>query len=483
MVAMTAQSSIAVRAMATRNATSADQRDDTKGGDTTSQVVGTSLNDAYRAGKEASPRLQPSRLEALPPELRLRLLLSMPDLQTLRSLVHASPTLHAQYRHSRDRILRAFIGRELDGFLVDAYATQMSRPHELGSPRTNEKIVEFTDTYGNWLSAPESSPDLNSIEPERLRSMSAFYLSVAQPLAHQYCEWALGNFIPAILDFVAMTNPKPTAEALGINDLNPQRSELIRVFRAIYRYETYYNLFGCNEGKREGAPFTGDWTNHLLLYRFEPWEAEAVACIHAFIDDKYKKLLERSKDNLSPPNVRFTLENGVYRYDEPFRLLAEVNDYLEGMLSRGLRTTVQLLATHDDEGLVVKVRQCLRRSRNQDSTLKDALSEDAQSSRRYELDVPPDPRDEIARNRHCMDFTGDAVPPTEPPLGWVQLWGEGYANIYGEYVPKSVQRWGYVMWNKERWDFPIRHGLLERWCQWPSDDLEVGYMHYAWRPW
>lgn len=325
MVAMTAQSRIAVRATAARDATSASQRDDSNQADATSQVAQTPLNDAHGENKKASPRLQSSRLEALPPELRLRLLLSMPDLQTLCSLVHASPTLHAQYRHGRDRVLRALIGRELDGFLIDAYATQMSRPHELGSPRTNEKITEFTDTYGNWLSAPESSPDLNSVEPERLRSMSAFYLSVAQPLAHQYFQWALGNFIPAILDFVAQTNPKPTAEALGINDLNPQRSELIRVFRAIYRYETYYNLFGCNEGKREGAPFTSDWTNHLLLYRFEPWEAEALACFHTFIYDKYGEILERLKDNLCLPNVRFTLENGVYRYDEPFRLLAEVN--------------------------------------------------------------------------------------------------------------------------------------------------------------
>ncbi|KAI8716953.1 hypothetical protein NCS52_00990100 [Fusarium sp. LHS14.1] len=445
---MTAQSSLAFKPAAARDATSDDWHDDTNDRDATSQGVGTPLNGAHQAGKGAAPKCQfSSRLETLPAELRLRLLLSMSDLQTLRSLVHASPTLHAQYRHGRDRILRAFISRELDGFLIDAYATQMSRPQELGSPRTNEKIAEFTDTYGNWLSAPESSPDLNSIEPERLRSMVAFYLSIAQSLAHQYCEWALGKFIPVILDFVAQTNPRPTAEALGINDLTPQRSELIRVLRAIYRYETYYNLFGCNEGKREGAPFTGDWTNHLLLYRLEPWEAEAVACIHTFISDKYQEILDRLKDNLSPPNVRFTLENRVYRYNEPFRLLAEVNDYLEGLLSRGLSTAVQLLATHDDEELVVKVRHCLRPSRHQDSTLQGALSKDAQSSRRYDLDVPPDPRDEMARNRSCMEFTGDAVPPTGPPLGWLQLWGGGYSNIYGEYVPKCVQQWGYVMWN------------------------------------
>ncbi|RSL95474.1 hypothetical protein CDV31_013871 [Fusarium ambrosium] len=480
---MTAQSSLAVRATVARDATSDSQRDDKNDADATSQVARTPLHDAHRAGNKASPRSQPSsRLENLPPELRLRLLFSIPDLQTLCSLVHASPTLHAQYRHSRDRILRAFIGRELDGFLIDAYATHMSRPHELGSPRTNEKITEFTNTYGNWLSAPESSPDLNSIEPERLRSMSAFYLSVAQPLAHQYCEWALGNFIPAILDFVTREDFKPTAKDLGIDDLSPQRSELIRIFRAIYRYETYYNLFGCNEGKREGA-LAEEWTNHRLLYRLEPWEAEAVACIQAFIYDKHEEIVERFKDKLYPPNVRFALKNGVYRYDEPFHLVAGTNDYLESLLRRGLRTAVQLWATHDDEELIVKVREYLRSNRDLDSTLEDALSEIAQSTRRYELDVPPDPRDEMARDRHCMDFTGDAVPPTTPPSGWVHLWG-GYANIYGEYVPRTVQRWGYVMWNKERWDFPGGGDrLMDSQCRWPSDDPDVGDIHYSWRPW
>ncbi|RSL49592.1 hypothetical protein CEP54_012351 [Fusarium duplospermum] len=384
-------SNLAIREMAASGVTSDDDAD------AMSQVARTPL---HRVGNEASPRSQSSsRLDTLPPELRLRLLLSIPDLHTLRSIVHASPTLHAQYRHSRDRILRAFIGRELDGFLVDAYATHMSRPHELGSPRTNEMITEFTDTYGNWLSAPESSPDLNSIEPERLRSMSAFYLSVAQPLAHQYCEWALGNFIPAILDFVTRVDFKPTAKDLGIDDLNPQRSELIRIFRAIYRYETYYNLFGCNEGKREGV-LTAEWTNHRLLYHFEPWEAEAVACIQAFVYDKHEEIVERFKDNLYPPNVRFTLEDDVYRYNEPFHLIAGTNDYLESILRRGLRTTAQLWAPHDDEELIVKVRQYLRSNRDLDSTLEDALSEIAQSSRRYELDVPPDPRDKIARDRH-----------------------------------------------------------------------------------
>lgn len=72
--------------------------------------------------------------ENLAAELRFKLFSYMPDLPTLRSLVHTSPTLHAHYIYSRDSILRACVDRELDGFIVDAYANLMSRVRELGSP-------------------------------------------------------------------------------------------------------------------------------------------------------------------------------------------------------------------------------------------------------------------------------------------------------------------------------------------------------------
>ncbi|RYP14066.1 hypothetical protein DL765_006600 [Monosporascus sp. GIB2] len=85
-------------------------------------------------------------LENLPGELRSQLLSSTSDLPTLRPLVHASPTLHGQYRRDRNNVLRVRLDHELDGFLVDAYARLMSRVRELGSPRTDEKTTGLLDT-------------------------------------------------------------------------------------------------------------------------------------------------------------------------------------------------------------------------------------------------------------------------------------------------------------------------------------------------
>ncbi|KAK8054285.1 hypothetical protein PG996_013586 [Apiospora saccharicola] len=68
-----------------------------------------------------------SPLEGFPAELRTLLLWNVPDPTTLRSLVHASPVLHAQYRcDDRDGSLRACLGRDLDGFFKDAWATGLA---------------------------------------------------------------------------------------------------------------------------------------------------------------------------------------------------------------------------------------------------------------------------------------------------------------------------------------------------------------------
>lgn len=58
-----------------------------------------------------------SRLEMLPPEMRIQILMSMPDLETLHSFISASPTMHTQYLYSRHNILSACLGRELEASL------------------------------------------------------------------------------------------------------------------------------------------------------------------------------------------------------------------------------------------------------------------------------------------------------------------------------------------------------------------------------
>lgn len=98
--------------------------------------------------------------EVLPPEIRSHILLHIGDLRTLRSLVRASPTYHAQYRLDRDIILGICLGREIDGLGPDAYALFRSSVDVLGEWRSNEDIIRFLQDYRDRL-APTVAVGVN----------------------------------------------------------------------------------------------------------------------------------------------------------------------------------------------------------------------------------------------------------------------------------------------------------------------------------
>lgn len=266
---------------------------------------------------EATPNV-----ENLPAELRTQLLLSMPDLPTLRALIHASPTMHTQYRCNRENVLWTCLERELSGFFIDAYANLMSRVCELGSPRSDEKITNFLDTYRGWLSGASPLPDFQSIDSGYIRWMAAYHISVACPLARMYSSWALDNIKKTVSSPVARNGTEVLPIAQDSNGDSLSRSEEIRIFRALYRYEIYHHLFGRNKGRRHGG-FRHHEINEIFFSQFEPWEAEAVGCIDIFIRQKYEDIFSAVKEGLHPQNARFRLENGTLNPEGSFNLDGE----------------------------------------------------------------------------------------------------------------------------------------------------------------
>ena len=76
----------------------------------------------------------------------------------------------------------------------------------------------------------------------------------------------------------------------------------------------------------------------------------------------------------------------------------------------------------------------------------------------------PNARDVAETSRDLLEFAGDGVPPSGPPLGWVLLWGGTYANLYGEHVPETVRNWGYVFWDEHRWaDLDAEYLFADQW--------------------
>ena len=249
-----------------------------------------------------------SLLENLPAELRDHILLHMPDPPTLRALVRASPTLHAGYHANRNAILRACLARELDGWFVDAYACVNSRMRKESPTRTDARITRFLGGYRLWRSGPNPpGPDRGLRDPDSCRWLAAFHLSVVRPLTNQYAAWALANLSRASAEFAGgrqAADAEGGAEAGRDGQAPLRRSEEIRIFRALYQYETFYHLFGRNEGRRAGG-FRTHELNQLFVCLFDPWEAEALGCIDLVIRDRYKVIFAKVKWDLDDRDPTF----------------------------------------------------------------------------------------------------------------------------------------------------------------------------------
>jgi hypothetical protein len=137
-----------------------------------------------------------------------------------------------------------------------------------------------------------------------------------------FSNWALANLRKATSSLTTQEGAAKAVLKVKDNDIRLKRSEEIRIFRALYRYEAYYRLFGRNRGRRHGA-FRHHEINELFFYIFDPWEAEAVGCIDLFVRQRYKDIFDEVKEDLHPQNIKFRQEDGVYNYDGSFDLTVE----------------------------------------------------------------------------------------------------------------------------------------------------------------
>ena len=234
-----------------------------------------------------------SHLENLPAELREQILRQVPDLTSLHALVHASPVMHAVYRAGRDSILRSCLDRELDGVFLDAYACLMSRVFSLGPPQPDDMILGFLMSYCGWLTDSTSPP---FVEPDHLRWLAAFHRAVARPFVDRYTSWAQTN--------------SGTENSSSATDETAVDSERIHVFRALYRYQTFRNLFGHSDIGLGTNCFNE--INELFFCNLIFWDAEAVDRIELFANQASEDLFSQVKWDCYPENPSFCQPSGVF---------------------------------------------------------------------------------------------------------------------------------------------------------------------------
>lgn len=261
---------------------------------------------------------QPSSLESLPSEIRIRILENMPDIKSLDSLIHASPVYFAQYRLDRKsllcRCLEQDLGREV---LVEAYAAFKSRSSQIGTPTVpNRNVTDFVDSYGAWRYSSDPVVLLKSMPLTDIRWITWFQTLTVQPLATQFSTWALNNLKSAASKATGedriqteSTLPKETP----ISSVWPSgfsRMEQRRILRAFYRFETFCHLF-CG---REHQTFEHDDIARIFFSQFESWEVEEIHCVYTWIKQRYEEVVAEIKWELDPDNPKFA-DDPHYGYE------------------------------------------------------------------------------------------------------------------------------------------------------------------------
>lgn len=138
---------------------------------------------------------------------------------------------------------------------------------------------------------------------------------------------------------------------------------------------------------------------------------------------------------------------------------------MKGMTSSGLELLhIVLFKTKDHMQLVLTMQEKLGGW----CFLERILSDSHQFVWRLEHPLDRDQehiqRDRKQQQRDPLPFEGDKA--DAPPLAWTLIWQGTYSNLYGEYVPDVIRRWGYIMWDSWRLEETGAKEVLA--CQWET---------------
>ncbi|KAI1261903.1 hypothetical protein F5Y18DRAFT_400024, partial [Xylariaceae sp. FL1019] len=406
-----------------------------------------------------------SLLENMPSEMRLQILLHMPDLQTLSSLVHASPRMHKDYvgTYDRPKILAACLQREINDFFPDAYAVLMSQACEIGERVEGEDVDRFLHRkYQHWhdnpvaqLDDPHPLPDgVHSLRLEQRLWLYTFHLHLVRPLTFRYCHWALDNIWEAVRhQDTEQGESKHVSSKTSRNhglfasnekrrspcDVLLSRKEQTRIHRAFYRTQVFNQLWGqrldpYDLGSPGGVHF-GDyseyWANCNFFGIFEPWDVDAIASIDLFLRDQYTLIFKEVRDHFQPTHPRF--KNAEIQHHDGYEELDgtfvegydapvgsadlsiegredfgnHFNCYMNGTISCGLFVTLRLFASRDYEELCGNAERCLIWEDHTDPIMGDVLERDPQRlDWRIEAALKEDSSDDS--DDECEDSDNDA---------------------------------------------------------------------------
>ena len=207
-------------------------------------------------------------LDGLHTELKSEILHFMTDIESLKSLVHASPSFYYVYTGVRQSVLSTVVQREIHPEVIrDALAVHESlRMESYGLDQVQPFLLKYKANRQAKLATPLPMP--------LAMDLLAFH--------KKYVEYFAKDFVSTVLSL------HPTSK-------QPQQgppvstTELCRIHRSLYRFELYCVLFRQRR-QRNGPPLdrlSSEDQSIMFLSLYPPWEVEELYCIHDYL---YRRL-------------------------------------------------------------------------------------------------------------------------------------------------------------------------------------------------
>ncbi|GLA46052.1 hypothetical protein AnigIFM63604_008014 [Aspergillus niger] len=387
-------------------------------------------------------------LETLPAELRVQIL-DLLDLEGLEALVRASPVYHDQYLLDRKRLLFACLKITLGNMFIDACAVQETSSLSFRRARSMDTISSFVQSLRKKRAPPPDATQIKAFTLNDTIDMVTFYRFVLKPFARHYSEWALSNLAK-----------EPETSHAKINE-PPSITEEHRIIRALYRFQLFCNLLGTGPHKHTDKidifePWIKFESHEVLMMLeslYEPWELEEINCVNVFAQIKGLEVLKSVTWDFHETNPKFADQNRPPTPQGAFDIKNYEDSYLIGLITQGLDHLQKIFFEIQDHSRLVAVMEeslILRTSTFICASGLGALDYLTQDDRRI---VAPSERDEREERREPLPFRGDKVDESDgayPPLAWTLLWKGTYSNMFGNYIPDEIPKWGYVMWDAAR---------------------------------
>ncbi len=252
-----------------------------------------------------------ARLDGLPPEIKLLVLLNLPDPSSLRALVRASPSYHKIYVRQRQHILSTalFNNLHLDGLHTALTLEEASRISHASDSHGSSDRLDFDPAAVRFrYSAQPSSKCLSWQWLQRID----FDTLVSVIRRH----WIITTIASRYFEDKTSTNPVTGKLESLVCHSQPSRSESHRIHRALYHFQLYYLLFVSQKIFPEPPSQYGSraclrvvdyqYAVSRFLPILESWEIEEIACIREHIMSHYSKIFQ----NCAPELLKNQIEAG-----------------------------------------------------------------------------------------------------------------------------------------------------------------------------